>query len=110
MRTLRIGAAGVLGRGQRRFAPRLGRSSTAHRRVPERGHDPPAGARILAQPRRDPLLVVQRKLLTPDDFPNLDVRANRLTAFDTCYHTAAQPFDWRFNRDDLNRLLDRIAP
>ncbi len=53
--------------------------------------------------------VVQRKLITPDDFPNLDILANRLTAFEARYNTAAQPFDWRFNRDDLNRLLDRIA-
>jgi hypothetical protein len=53
--------------------------------------------------------VIQRKLLTPDDFPNLDVLANQLTAFETRYNSAAQPFDWRFNRNDLNRLLTRIA-
>jgi hypothetical protein len=53
--------------------------------------------------------VVQRKLLSPDDFPNLDVLANRLTAFEARYNTAAQPFDWRVNRTDLNRLLTRIA-
>jgi hypothetical protein len=52
---------------------------------------------------------VQRKLLTPDDFPNLDVLAERLTAFENRYNHAARPFDWRFNRDDLNRLLTRIA-
>jgi hypothetical protein len=51
----------------------------------------------------------QRKLLTPDDFPNLDVLAERLTAFENRYNHAARPFDWRFNRDDLNRLLTRIA-
>jgi len=53
--------------------------------------------------------VVQRKLLTPDDFPNLGVLANRLTAFEARYNGAARPFDWRFNRSDLNRLLTRIA-
>ena len=53
--------------------------------------------------------VVQRKLLTPDDFPNLDVLAHRLTAFEARYNTAARPFDLRFNRNDLNRLLTRIA-
>jgi transposase len=53
--------------------------------------------------------VVQRKLLTPDNFPDLDVLANRLTTFETRYNTAARPFDWRFNRNDLNRLLTRIA-
>jgi hypothetical protein len=25
------------------------------------------------------------------------------------YNHAAQPFDWRFNRDDLDRLIDRIT-
>jgi transposase len=53
--------------------------------------------------------IVQRKLLTPDNFANLDVLAEQLTAFEARYNTAAQPFDWRFNRDDLYQLLDRIA-
>ena len=53
--------------------------------------------------------VVQRKLLTPDDVANLDVLAEQLTAFEARYNAAAQPFDWRFNRDDLDRLLNRIA-
>jgi hypothetical protein len=53
--------------------------------------------------------VVQRKLLTPDHAANLEVLAERLTAFEARYNQAAQPFDWRFNRDDLDRLLDRIA-
>ena len=52
---------------------------------------------------------MQRKLLTPDDFANLDILAQRLSAFEHRYNHAAQPFDWRFNRDDLNALLDRIA-
>jgi hypothetical protein len=34
--------------------------------------------------------VVQRKLLTPDDFPNLDILANRLTAFEARYNSAAR--------------------
>jgi hypothetical protein len=53
--------------------------------------------------------VVQRKLLTPDDLANLDVLAERLTTFEARYNAAAQPFDWRFNRADPNRLLNRIA-
>ena len=53
--------------------------------------------------------IVQRKLLTPDDFANLDLLAEQLTAFEARYNAAAQPFDWRFSRDDLNQLLDRIA-
>ncbi len=53
--------------------------------------------------------VVQRKLLTPDDIPNLSALAERLAAFETRYNAAAQPFGWRFNRKDLDQLLDRIA-
>jgi transposase len=53
--------------------------------------------------------VVQRKLLTPDHAANLNVLAEQLSAFEARYNQAAQPFDWRFNRDDLDRLLDGIA-
>jgi transposase len=53
--------------------------------------------------------VVQRKLLTPDHVASLDDLADQLTAFEARYNQAARPFDRRFNRDDLNKLLDRIA-
>jgi transposase len=53
--------------------------------------------------------VVQRKLLTPDDHAGLDELTERLIHFEARYNQAARPFDWRFNRDDLNQLLDRIA-
>jgi transposase len=54
--------------------------------------------------------VVQRKLLTPDDTDDLDTLAERLHAFEHRYNAAAEPFDWRFNTDDLHRLLQRIKP
>ena len=53
--------------------------------------------------------VVQRKLLTPDNHGSLDELANQLTAFEARYNQAARPFDWRFNNDDLDRLLNRLA-
>ena len=53
--------------------------------------------------------VVQRKLLTPDNVASLEQLAEQITAFEARYNQAAQPFDWRFNRDDLDRLIDRIA-
>jgi hypothetical protein len=53
--------------------------------------------------------VVQRKLLTPDNVASLEVLADQLTAFETRYNQAARPFDWRFNSNDLDRLLHRIA-
>ena len=53
--------------------------------------------------------VLQRKLLTPDDFPDVDLLADRLTAFEVRYNVAARPFEWRFNGNNLNRLLTRTA-
>jgi transposase len=53
--------------------------------------------------------VVQRKLLTPDNIAGLEQLAEQLTAFEARYNQAARPFDWRFNRDDLENLLHRIA-
>jgi transposase len=53
--------------------------------------------------------VIQRKLLTPDNFASLDELAQQITAFETRYNQAARPFDWRFTNNDLDRLLNRIA-
>jgi transposase len=53
--------------------------------------------------------IVQRKLLTPDNLASLDALTEQLTAFESRYNAAATPFDWRFSRDDLDQLLDRIA-
>ena len=52
--------------------------------------------------------VIQRKLLTPDDFEDLDELATRILAFEKHYNAAARPFGWKFTRTDLNRLLTRI--
>jgi hypothetical protein len=52
--------------------------------------------------------VLQRKLLTPDDFEGLDELADQILAFERHYNATARPFDWRFTRTDLNRLLDRV--
>ena len=53
--------------------------------------------------------VVQRKLLTPDNVASLDAARRTAHRLRSPLQPAAQPFDWRFNRDDLDRLLDRIA-
>jgi transposase len=52
--------------------------------------------------------VIQRKLLTPDDFEDLGELASQILAFEKHYNAAARPFDWRFTRTDLNRLLARV--
>jgi hypothetical protein len=40
-------------------------------------------------------------------FP-LDEIAQRLAAFEDRYNELAEPFDWNFGRDDLDKLLARI--
>ena len=52
--------------------------------------------------------VIQRKVIKPADFADLDTLAQRLIDFETRYNAAAAPFDWRFTRTDLDDLLRRI--
>jgi transposase len=52
--------------------------------------------------------VIQRKLLAPDDFADLDALAAKILAFENRYNTIADPFGWRFARADLTSLLRRI--
>jgi transposase len=53
--------------------------------------------------------IVQRKVVKPQDFDDLDLLAERLLAFQTRYNANAEPFDWRFTRKSLDRLLARLA-
>ena len=52
--------------------------------------------------------VVQRKVLTPSDFTDLDQIRDRLAAFETRYNAIARPFTWKFTRTNLGDLLRRI--
>lgn len=53
--------------------------------------------------------IVQRKVVTPNDFYDLNDVTNRLTAFEELYNLAARPFNWRYTRADLDTTLKRIA-
>ncbi|WP_445075243.1 IS630 family transposase [Streptomyces sp. SAS_267] len=52
--------------------------------------------------------VVQRKVVTPNDFTDLNEVADRLRAFEDRYNATAQPFQWRFTTSDLDDLLARL--
>ena len=52
--------------------------------------------------------IVQRKALTPNDFPDRGAVAERLERFERYYESIAHPFEWKFTRSDLNALLARI--
>jgi hypothetical protein len=52
--------------------------------------------------------IVQRKVLTPNDFLDLGEVAQRLLGFQRRYEQTAVPFDWRFTHTDLTQLLRRL--
>ncbi|MFI5784056.1 IS630 family transposase [Nocardia sp. NPDC051570] len=52
--------------------------------------------------------IVQRKVLSPNDFTSLDQIEDRLTAFGRRYNQTARPFEWKFTPTDLEDLMARI--
>jgi len=52
--------------------------------------------------------IVQRKVLTPNDFPDLVAVEERLGRFAERYNATATPFRWRYTRTDLRRHLQRL--
>jgi DDE superfamily endonuclease/Homeodomain-like domain len=52
--------------------------------------------------------IVQRKVVTPNDFTDLAEIATRLAAFEQRYNARATPFGWRFTTADLDKLLNRL--
>jgi hypothetical protein len=53
--------------------------------------------------------VIQRKVLTPNDFSSLAQVAERLLAFQLYYEQIAKPFEWKFTRADLYELMHKIS-
>jgi hypothetical protein len=53
--------------------------------------------------------IVQRKVLTPNDFASLAEVAERLLRFQDHYERAAAPFQWTFTRQDLAALPAKLA-
>ena len=52
--------------------------------------------------------VVQRKLLTPNDFPSLAAVAQRLLESQSYYEQIAKPFEWKFTRLQLKELVAKL--
>lgn len=52
--------------------------------------------------------VLQRKVLTPNDFASLDELADRILRFQRHYEHVARPFQWKFTRRDLRDLMERL--
>jgi DDE superfamily endonuclease len=52
--------------------------------------------------------MVQRKVLTPNDFADLDEVEERLRLYEELTNSQPRPFDWRFTKADLMDLLRRL--
>jgi len=53
--------------------------------------------------------IIQRKVLTPNDFASGAAVEHRLSAFEQRSNAAPRPFAWRFTRADLDRRLQEHA-
>jgi len=53
--------------------------------------------------------IVQRKVLTPNDFSCLQEVEDRLLSFQEYYERMATPFDWKFTREDLAKLVRKLG-
>jgi transposase len=52
--------------------------------------------------------ILQRKVLTPNDFDSVAQLQETIQAFEQRYQAIAQPFQWKFTRKDLARLMKKI--
>jgi hypothetical protein len=52
--------------------------------------------------------IVQRKVLTPNDFTSLGELEDRLLRFQDRYQQIATPFQWMFKRTDLEALMEKL--
>lgn len=52
--------------------------------------------------------IIQRKVVSPNDFTDLDEVEQRLSDFEARYNATARPFKWKFTTADLADLLTRL--
>jgi hypothetical protein len=53
--------------------------------------------------------IIQRKVLTPNDFGDLALLARTLNQFEHRWNEVAEPFEWNFTREDLAALFERLS-
>ncbi len=53
--------------------------------------------------------ILQRKVLTPNDFLSLVTLTERILRFQEHYEKIALPFEWKFTRKDLSNLLHKLS-
>jgi len=52
--------------------------------------------------------ILQRKALTPNDFPSLEALEEHILGFQQYYESIAKPFEWKFSKRDLRELFKKI--
>lgn len=52
--------------------------------------------------------VLQRKVLTPNDFESLEDLEDKILSFQNIYEEIAKPFEWKFTVKDLKNVLGKI--
>jgi DDE superfamily endonuclease len=52
--------------------------------------------------------IIQRKVLTPNDFASLEEVEQRLRLYEALSNREPRPFDWKFDRAALQDFLDRL--
>ena len=52
--------------------------------------------------------ILQRKALVPNDFKSLESLKARILGFQSYYEQIAEPFEWKFTRNDLNILPNKL--
>ena len=53
--------------------------------------------------------VIQKKVVTPNDFDSLEQLSATLLGFVDRYNQTARPFSWKFTASDLHDLMNRIS-
>ena len=53
--------------------------------------------------------IVQRKVITPSNFPTLQALASTILAFQARYEQSATPFAWKFTREKLAILMAKLS-
>ena len=53
--------------------------------------------------------IIQKKVVSPNDFASLDQLSGTLLAFADRYNQTARPFNWKYTAADLARFLDKIT-
>jgi hypothetical protein len=53
--------------------------------------------------------ILQRKVLTPNDFVSRKALTETINNFQKRYEIAAKPFEWKFTRTDLSKMMAKLS-